>query len=158
LRLGCRDRRECGNGVVAALDLRRIGFWADKDKVVPRDLTTVNAVTLADEFLLGLGVVHENEIRIITPRRIERLTRALHQHMYRDAGLFCELRQDGREQSGIIDRTRRGEPDRLRFPSERRRRAGQNRSGDSQPGGEHNSRHECPFSIEDGRPARRRRR
>ena len=50
------NRRECGGGVLSALDLRRIRLRPDDDEIVPSDLPRLQAVALADEFLLGLGV------------------------------------------------------------------------------------------------------
>ena len=82
-RTGRRDGLERGDGILSAPDPGRVGIGSDKDEIVPRDLTPVDAVTLVDEFLLGLGVVDENEIRVAAPRRVERLTRALRQHMHR---------------------------------------------------------------------------
>src|SRR5215468_2686512 len=47
-------RLERGDRVAVAFDARRIILWSDDHKIIPCDLTAVDAVTLADEFLLSL--------------------------------------------------------------------------------------------------------
>ena len=53
-------RLERGDRVVAAFDARRIIFGSDDHKIIPRDLAAVDAVTLADEFLLSLRIVYQH--------------------------------------------------------------------------------------------------
>ena len=45
---------------MAAFEARRIIVGSDDHKIIPRDLTAVDAVTLADEFLLGLRIVYQH--------------------------------------------------------------------------------------------------
>ena len=105
--------------------MRRVGVGSDDDEIVPRDLPPVDAVALVDEFLLGLGVVDEDEIGVAAPRRVERLAGALRQHMHRDAGRLGEVRQD-RARAARNCRPRWSRPAGSSVPAERGlRRTGQ---------------------------------
>ena len=72
----------------SALDVRRIGGRPDQDEVVPGDLPAADAVASGDEFLLGLGIVNEDEVGIAAPRRVERLAGPQREHMHGDAALL----------------------------------------------------------------------
>ena len=66
---------------MGASDMCRLGARPDRDEIVPRDLLAVDAVTRRDEFLLGLGVVHQNQIGVVACGRLKRLTRSLSQNV-----------------------------------------------------------------------------
>ena len=109
LRLG--DLAERRNGIMPAGDMRRIGGGSDDDKIVPGDLPVPRAMPLRDELLLGVGVMHEDEIGVAAPRRVERLSGALRQHMHVNPGLPREDREDRAEEPGIVERGRRRQQD-----------------------------------------------
>jgi hypothetical protein len=46
--------------------------------------------------------VHEDYVGVTAPRGIERLARAQSDHLYVDAGLLLEQRQDVPEQAGVL--------------------------------------------------------
>ena len=64
-------------------------------------------------FLLGLGVVDEDDVGVAAPRGVERLAGAERQHVHGDPGRLGEFRQDRAEQSRIVDRGGRGQGDGL---------------------------------------------
>ena len=93
--------------------MRGIGTRTDHDENVPGDLPTIDAMPLGDELGLGLRIVHQDQIGIAVRRRRQRLAGALREHAHRDAGLPGEFGHDVLEQTRILDRSRRGEHDRL---------------------------------------------
>ena len=74
------------NRVVAPGHVCGIIFRADEDEIIPCDLTPVDAKAFANEFFLGLRVVHEHQVRIASPYRFESLTRALGYHANFNSG------------------------------------------------------------------------
>src|SRR5215472_3947086 len=72
-RLRAGYRLESGDRVAAAFDARWIIIGSDDHKIIPCDLTAVDAVTLADEFLLSLRIVYQHKISVAAPRGLERL-------------------------------------------------------------------------------------
>ena len=111
---GASDRFQRRNRIVAAGDMSRVGARPDDNKIIPRDLSAVDAVASGDEFLLGFRIVHENQIGVVARRRLKRLTRSLSQNMHGYSGLFGEGRENVREQTRVFDRSRRSKNDRLR--------------------------------------------
>ena len=71
---------------MVAGDMRRVGARSDNDKIVPGDLPAVDAVACGDEFLLGLGIVHQHQIGVPMRRGRQCLTGALCQYPHLDAG------------------------------------------------------------------------
>jgi hypothetical protein len=65
-----------------------VGAWADYDEIIPRDLPAVDPVASSDEFLLGLGVMHHNQIGVVACGRLKRLTRSLSQNVHGYASLL----------------------------------------------------------------------
>jgi hypothetical protein len=74
-RAGGGDRRERGDRVMAARDMRRIRARTDHDEIVPGDLPAIDAVPLGDELFLGLRIGHQDQIGVAMRRRRQRLAR-----------------------------------------------------------------------------------
>jgi hypothetical protein len=110
---GGGDRRERGDRVMPAGDICRIHARTDHDEIVPGDLPAIDAVPLGDELVLGFRIMHQDQIGVAVRRRRQRLAGALGEDAHRDAGLLGECGQDVRQQTRILDRSRRGERDRL---------------------------------------------
>ena len=53
---------------MVAGDMRRVGARSDNDEIIPGDLPAVDAVACGDEFLLGLGIVHQHQIGVAMRR------------------------------------------------------------------------------------------
>ena len=68
---------------------------------------------LGDELSLGLRIGHQDQIGIAVRRRRQRLAGTLGEDAHRDAGLPGEFGHDVLEKTRILDRSRRGEHDRL---------------------------------------------
>ena len=98
---------------MGACDMCRVGARPDHDEIVPRDLPAVGSVPGGDEFLFGVRVMHENQIRVVACGRLQRLARSLGQDVHRDAGFLGESGEDVREQARILDRGCGREDDRL---------------------------------------------
>jgi hypothetical protein len=79
--------------------VRGIVLRADDDKIIPGDLLSVDAEAFADEFLLGLRVMHEHKVSIASPRRFERLTRALRYHVNSNPGCIRDVQLRGLHQN-----------------------------------------------------------
>ena len=61
---GCRDRLQRRDRITVASDMRRVGARSGNDKIIPGDLPAVDAVACGDEFLLGLGIVHQYQVSV----------------------------------------------------------------------------------------------
>src|SRR5215469_12527909 len=96
---------------MAAFDARRIIVWSDDHKIVPSDLTAIDAVALADKFLLCLRVVHQHQISVAAPRGFESLAGALRDDTNLDAARLRKQRQNATEKPGVLDRCRRRKHD-----------------------------------------------
>jgi hypothetical protein len=68
---------------------------------------------LGDELILGLRILHQDQIGVAIRCRRQRLAGALGEDAHRDAGRPGEFGQDARQQTRILDRSRRSEHDRL---------------------------------------------
>jgi hypothetical protein len=88
---------------VHTFDVRGIVLGSDNHEIVPSNLATVHAVTLADELLLGLRVVHQHEVGIAAPRGLKCLASPLGDTANLDAGGLCEQRQNATEQPGVLN-------------------------------------------------------
>ena len=62
---------------MGACDMCRVGARPDHDEIVPRDLPAVDTVARRDEFLLGLRIVHQNEISVVARGRLKRVPGSL---------------------------------------------------------------------------------
>ena len=89
-RFRARDRLQRRNGIVGTGNMGRVGARPDHNEIVPRDLPTVDAIAGGDKFLLGIGVMNQNEVGVVAGRRLQRLTRSLSQDMHAYAGLLGE--------------------------------------------------------------------
>ena len=59
-------------------------------------LLAVDPVASRDEFLLGLGVMHHNQIGVVACGRLKRLTRSLSQNVHGYASLLGKGGEDVR--------------------------------------------------------------
>ncbi len=118
------DRGQCGDDVLAALDAGRIAVRANQDEVVIHHREALHAKAVGDEFLLLRPGVHEHDVGIAAPAGIERLPRALRDHLHANASLGLEQRQDVIEQAGVLGGCGRRHNDRF-FLGKRGRGEGQ---------------------------------
>jgi hypothetical protein len=89
--------------ILGAGNVGRIGARPDYDEIIPRDLPAVDTVAGIDKFLLGLGVMHQNQIGVVARGRLKRLAGSLSQDAHSYAGFLGEGGQDVREQARIFD-------------------------------------------------------
>ncbi len=105
-------RGERRTDVLATRDTGGIRRRADEHEVVVHDRVPPDTLSVRDEFHLRIAeVVHEDDVRITPACRVERLPRALRDHLHRNAGAALEQRQQMIEQPGILRGRRRSHED-----------------------------------------------
>src|SRR5882724_1522289 len=94
--------------------MRRIRGRANDDEIIPCDLPSPPAMALVHELLLGVRIVHQQDISITAPRGGERFARPLRNHTDSDPALCRELGKDFCQQAGAFDGGGGGQNDGLR--------------------------------------------
>ena len=74
-------------------DAARIGARADQDEVVVHHRIALHAEALGEELVLLRLRMHEDDVGIAAPRRVERLAGAQRHDLHVDAGARLEQRQ-----------------------------------------------------------------
>ena len=84
------DRFERLCNVLQIPDARRIALWPDQHEVVVHDGNALYTVAFVDEPIFRRFVVHQHDIGLAASARIERLTGALGEYLYSNAGFLRE--------------------------------------------------------------------
>jgi dipeptidase len=85
---------ECGDDILRSLHACRIGFRSDEDEVVVHHRVALHPEAFGDEFLFGWLGMHEHDVRVAAPARVERLTRTLGYDPNVNSGLRLEEWED----------------------------------------------------------------
>jgi len=101
-RLSLAQLAEGGDDVARAAQRQRILLRADQDEVVVHHVAAVHAVAVGDELVLGRPSMHQHHIDVAVLAQFERLAGADRNHVYLDAVLCLEGRQDRLEQPGVL--------------------------------------------------------
>src|SRR5689334_4688705 len=96
------DGLQSRHDVAHALDAGWVAFRADQDEVVIHHRIKLHAEAVGDELLLLRLGMHENDIGIAPPGRIERLPGALSDDTHIDAGFRLEQWKDVTEQPRVL--------------------------------------------------------